>query len=263
MKNSSSRVVREVRKHPRGKTPYSGSESDHPISSTDDSFNDPDYEDTLEVLDSSFEKDPEESNILEILKRSRPKLHQKSDLVHKAVANMEMNRKCGLDKLGKQSEKVKVEEMTQDRKRRRKKHSTGDRDTKASTTLKVAATKENEAKKSVRKVENNRKPEKARKEAEEAIAADGGDKTKAAKKTEIIKQGLLDEYGKPSENARMHSSNAKAGGVMVEEVKTDRKKKRQHRGGDRDTTAKKAKEEPEETAAAGDTTLEVGSSANN
>ena len=252
MKNSSSRVVREVRKHPRGKTPYSGSESDHPISSTDDSFNDPDYEDTLEVLDSSFEKDPEESNILEILKRSRPKLHQKSDLVHKAVVNMEMNRKCGLDKLGKQSEKVKVEEMTQDRKRRRKKHSTGDRDTKASTTLKVAATKENEAKKSVRKVE-----------AEEAIAADGGDKTKAAKKTEIIKQGLLDEYGKPSENARMHSSNAKAGGVMVEEVEPDRKKKRQHRGGDRDTTAKKAKKEPEETAAAGDTTLEVGSSANN
>ena len=138
-----------------------------------------------------------------------------------------------------------------------------DRDTFIHLTLKVAATKENEAKKSVRRVENNRKPEKARKEAEEDIAADGGDKTKAAKKTEIIKQGLLDEYGKPSENARMRSSNAKAGGVMLEEVEPDRKKKRQHRGGDRDTTAKKAKEEPEETAAAGDTTLEVGSSANN
>ena len=101
------------------------------------------------------------------------------------------------------------------------------------------------------------------KEAEEDIAADGGDKTKATVKTDIIKQGLLDEYSKPSEKTRMHSGYAKAGGVIDEEVKPDRKKKRQHRGGDRDTTAKKAKKEPEETAAAGDTTLEVGSSANN
>ena len=70
----------------------------------------------------------------------------------------------------------------------------------------------------MRKVENNRKPEKAMKEAEEDIAADGGDKTKATVKTDIIKQGLLDEYSKLSENTRMHSGYAKAGGVMVEEV---------------------------------------------
>jgi len=116
---------------------------------------------------------------------------------------------------------------------------------------------------------------------------------KASVKKDMIKQGLLDKYGKPNENTPKNWSssyvdyNVKAEGAekKIVEVKQEGERKRKHSGGDGDTTAnttlettateeteeekakrkeekkkkKKAKKEAEEAAAAtaGDTTMET------
>merc|ERR1712096_559306 len=113
---------------------------------------------------------------------------------------------------------------------------------------------------------------------------------KASVKKDMIKQGLLDKYGKPNENTPKNWSssyvdyNIKAEEKKnIVEVKQEGERKRKHSGGDGDTTAnstldtttteeteeekakrkeekkkkKKAKKEAEEAAAAGDTTMET------
>jgi len=118
---------------------------------------------------------------------------------------------------------------------------------------------------------------------------------KASVKKDMIKQGLLDKYGKPNENTPKNWSSsyvdynvkAEASEKKVVEIKQEGERKRKHSGSDGDTTAnttldttasaeteeekakrkeekkkkKKAKKEAEEAAAAaaaaGDTTMET------
>merc|ERR1719500_2180048 len=92
---------------------------------------------------------------------------------------------------------------------------------------------------------------------------------KASVKKDMIKQGLLDKYGKPNENTPKNWSSS----YVDYNVKQEGERKRKHSGGDGDTTAnttmettateeteeEKAKKEAEEAAAAagGDTTMET------
>merc|ERR1711983_63611 len=116
---------------------------------------------------------------------------------------------------------------------------------------------------------------------------------KASVKKDMIKQGLLDKYGKPNENTPKnwtssyvdYNVKAEAAEKKVVEIKSEGERKRKHSGSDGDTTAnttmdttvteeteeekakrkeekkrkKKAKKEAEEAAAAagGDTTMET------